>query len=164
MEAYMSGSNILQLDTKLNWLKERVSRVIDMSLERVVAHNENPQYYPLPGDNKSLERALHRLFESLPARNKKKVIDKVNKTLKANSTERNRIYGDLAEVNFRSSASLVEQVKSKPLPSNIKLTQADVNELRRRQKLQPVKPRKPARLVPAQAAVASQVTFVIESL
>ena len=53
------------LDTKLHWLKQRTSKSIDIALERVVAHNENPQYYPLPSDSKSLERALNRLFETL---------------------------------------------------------------------------------------------------
>ena len=135
----MPVSNAAQVNTKLNFLKDRMKKIVDISLERVVAHNENPQYYPLPANSKSLERALHTMFKALPNRDQRKLIDKVNKTLKAGTAERKRIYGDLAEVNFRSSASLVDQVKTKPIPSNLKFTEADLNEIRGRLKLEPCK-------------------------
>lgn len=105
------------LNTKLEWLK-RTSKSIDIALERVVAHNENPKLYPLPSNSKSIERALHRLFETLPRKNKNDLIDKVNPTLKASSTKRSQIYGDLADVDFRSSVSVVDQVKTKPVPGS----------------------------------------------
>src|SRR5580765_8559983 len=161
----MSKSNTSPIDTNLDWLKQRTSKSIDIALERVVAHNENPQFYPLPSDSKSLERALHRLFETLPRKNKNDLIDKVNKTLKASSAQRKQIYGDLADVDFRSSSSIVDQVKIKPVPANLQVTEADLNEIRRRLKLKPVKPQKPSLPpVPTQIVEATEVGFEVVSL
>jgi len=148
----------------LDWLKQRTSKSIDIALERVVAHNENPQFYPLPSDSKSLERALNRLFETLPRKKQKDLIDKVNKTLKASSVQRNQIYGDLADVDFRSSSSIVDQVKIKQVPANLQVTQADLNEIRSRLKLQPVKPQKPSLPSPTQIVEATELGFEVVSL
>jgi hypothetical protein len=155
----MTRPNAAQLDTKLDFLKDRMKKIIDISLERVVAHNEKPKDYPLPGDSKSLERALNKMFNALPKKNQKQVIEKVNKTLKAPAAERKRIYGDLADVNFRSSASMVEQVKSKPIPSALKFTEADLNAIRGMLKRNPTKPPKPQ-----QAAEATEMSFIVNSL
>ena len=153
------------LNTKLDWLKQRTSKSIDIALERVVAHNENPQFYPLPSDSKSLERALNRLFETLPRKKQKDLIDKVNKTLKASSAQRKQMYGDLADVDFRSPSSVVNQVKIKPVPANLQVTEADLNEIRSRLKLKPVKPQKPSLSpVPTQIVEATEVGFEVVSL
>jgi hypothetical protein len=153
-----------QLNTKLNWLKDRMTKTVDIAWERVIAHNENPSYYPLPSGSNSLERALHQLFEALPRKNQKDVIEKVNKTLKAGSAARKTIYGDLADVNFRSSASLVDQIKTKPVPENMKLTDADITEARRRLKLPAAKPQKAERAKVRQAAEATELGFDMVSL
>jgi hypothetical protein len=161
----MSKANITNLDTKLGWVKDRVKKTVDIALERVIAHNENPQYFPLPSDPKSLERALHKLFESLPRRNQKDLIEKVNKTLKAGREARTNIYGDMADVDFRSKTPILDQVKVKPVPANLKLTQADVTEIRSRLKrTSVVKPQKPSKPVPAQAVVATELAFEIINL
>lgn len=161
----MSKRNTAQLDTKLDWIKDRLKKTVDMALERVIAHNENPEYYPLPADPKSLERALHKLFEALPRKNKKDTIERVNKTLKAGRDARTRIYGDLVDINFRSTAPVVQQVKTKPVPANLKLTQADITEVRSRLKLPPVvKSQKPLKPTPAQAVEAIELGFEIVSL
>ena len=156
--------NRTQLDTKLDWLKDRVGKTVDIAWERVIAHNENPGYYPLPSDPKSLEQALHQLFKALPRKGQKELIEKVNKTLKAGSAERKKIYGELAEVDFRSSASLVNQVKAKPVPENMKFTNADLTEARSRLKLKTVKPRKASPVEPAQAAEATELGFDVVNL
>ena len=153
------------LDTKLHWLKQRTSQSIDIALERVIAHNENPSYFPLPSDSKSLERALHRLFQTLPRKNQKDLIDKVNTTLKASTAQRKQIYGDLAEVDFRSSVSIVDQVKVKPVPANLQVTEADLTEIRSRLKLKPAKPitqLRPPR--PTQIVEATELAFEVVSL
>jgi hypothetical protein len=158
----MTRPNAAQLDTKLDFLKDRMKKIVDLSLERVVAHNEKPQDYPLPAESKSLERALHKMFNALPKKNQKRVIEKVNKTLKAGADERKRIYGDLAEVNFRSSVSMVEQVKSKPVPSALMFTEADLNAMRGKLKRSPARPQKLKQ--PAQAAEATEMSFIINNL
>jgi hypothetical protein len=148
----------------LDFVKDRVTKTVDIAWERVIAHNENPGYYPLPSDPRSLEQALHQLFESLPRKSQKDVIEKVNKTLKAGSAARKTIYGDLADVNFRSSTSLVNQIKTKPVPENMKFTDADLAEARSRLKLRTVKPRKASPSAPAQAAEAAELGFDVVSL
>lgn len=161
----MPRPNTVSLDRKLDWVKDRLTKTIDIALERVIAHDENPAYFPLPSDPKSLEWALHRLFGTLPRRNKKDVIEKVNKTLKAGREARTKIYGDMANVDFRSKTPILDQVKIKPVPENLKITQADVTELRSRLKLPSVvKPQKPSKPVPAQAVVATELAFEILNL
>ena len=159
----MPKPNTSPLDAKLDWLKDRLNKTIDIAMERVVAHDENPKYYPLPTDPKSLERALHKMFEALPRKNKKDTIEKVNKTLKAGKAARTKIYGDLVDINFRSTAAVVAQVKTKPVPANRKFTQADVTEIRTRLKLPTaVKSQKPP--VPAQVVEATELGFEVINL
>jgi hypothetical protein len=161
----MSGSNPSQLKTKLDWLKERTNKTIDLALEKVVAHEENPGQYPLPGDAKSLERTLNRLFQALPAGNRRKTIDKVNKTLKAGSAERSRIYGDLAGINLRSAVPVVQQVKALPVASNLKFTQEELDELRGKRKPLPfIKNKKASQPAPTQVVEATELAFVVQSL
>lgn len=153
-----------QLDRKIDWVKDRMAKTIDIALERVIAHNENPQYYPLPSDPRSLERAFHRLFEALPRKNQKDAIERVNKTLKAGRDARTKIYGDLANVDFRSKTSIVEQVKIKPVPEVFKFTQADMTELRSRLKRPAARPQKPTRPAPAQGVGATELAFEVVNL
>ena len=160
----MRKPNTSPLDTKLDWLRDRLNKTIDIAMERVVAHDENPKYYPLPTDPKSLERALHKLFEALPRKNKKDTIEKVNKTLKAGKAARTKIYGDLVDINFRSSAAVVEQVKTKPVPANLKFTQADVTEIRTRLKLPTAVKSQKSKPVPAQVVEATELGFEVINL
>ena len=149
----------IKLDTKLEFAKDRLKKTIEIALERVIAHYENPGYFPLPSDGNSLEWALHNMFETLPRRNKKDVAEKVNKTLKASKAERQRIYGDLEDVDFRSTNSLVNQIKTKPVPKNMKFTNVDLIEVRNRLRLGPVKPKRPR-----QAVEAVELGFDVVSL
>jgi hypothetical protein len=167
----MPRQKITTLDTKLEFVKDRAKKTIDIALERVIAHNENPGYYPLPSDPRSLERAFYKLFETMPRKKQKELIEKVNRTLKAGKEARTKIYGDLANVDFRSKTAIVDQVKVKPVPENIKITEADVTELRRRLKLpaavtppSAVKPQKRSRPVPAQAAEATELGLDVVSV
>jgi hypothetical protein len=159
----MRKPNVKTLDEKLDYVKGRLAKTIDIALERVVAHDENPSYFPLPNDPKSLERAMHRMFQALPRKNKKDVIEKVNRTLKAGREARTKIYGDLVDIDFRSTTPTVGQVKAKPVPDNIKFTDADLTEMRSRLKLPTsVKPQKPPK--PTQVVEATELAFEVVNL
>lgn len=158
----MQGPKLEQLHPKLGSLVERTTKAVDLAMEKVVAHHQNPQQYPLPADSKSLERAFHNLFEKLPALKRKKVINKANETLKASSSERTRIYGDLAQVDLRSAVSVGEQVKSLPLPANLRFTQAETKSVMAKFKTLAAKPKATGR--PRQAAEASEIGFVVQNL
>ena len=146
-----------QLDAKLDWVKDRLKKTVDIAMERVIAHNESPKTFPLPADPKSLERALHKVFEALPRKSQKDTIEKVNKTLKAGREARTKIYGDLVDIDFRSTAPVLQQVKTKPVPAIVKFTQADLTEVRSRLKMPSVvKPQKPSKPTPRQAAVGDR--------
>ena len=117
------------LDSKISGLKTRMSNTIILAFEKVVAHHENPSAYPLPADGKSLERALHNLFEKMPLIKRKKLIDKIDLTLKAGSAKRVQIYGDLAGIDLKSPEPIAEQVKALPLPASLKLAEDEITEI-----------------------------------
>ncbi|HJQ69712.1 MAG TPA: hypothetical protein VKA70_12105 [Blastocatellia bacterium] len=160
----MPKANTAQLDRKIDWVKDRLAKTIDIALERVIAHHENPQTFPLPNDPKSLERAFHKMFASLPRRSQKDAVERVNKTLKAGRDARTKIYGDLADVDFRSKTPIVDQVKVKPVPDAFKFTEADATELRNRLKSRAAKPRKSSKPQPAQGVEALELAFEVVNL
>jgi hypothetical protein len=159
----MQPAMSLPTDQKLQKLSRRLQQTIDLTIEKVVAHNEDPKKYPLPAKAKSLERVFHNLFEELPKKHRKAVIEAANKTLKASGTERNRIYGELAAVNLRSAVSLVDQVKTVPVPASLQFTPAEQKELMTKMKqLVPKPKRKPT---VARAAVdAVELNFTVQTL
>lgn len=162
----MQAADIFLQHPKLHLITDRVKGAINLAMEKVVAHNDKPQQYPLPSDPKSLERALHNLFSKLPNRKQKKMIDKASVAMNKSAAQRSQIYGDLMAVNLKSSVSIVEQVKALPPPANFKLTPKEVSDLINKVKTFAVKPKVKTRskAQPAVAATASELKFFIDSL
>jgi hypothetical protein len=156
----MPKADTAQLDTKLDWVKDRLAKTIDIALERIIAHHENPKNYPLPSDPRSLERAFNKLFETMPRKKQKELIEKVNKTLKAGRDARTKIYGDLANVDFRSTTPIVDQVKVKPVPESFKFTQVDATALGRRLK----RSQKQSKQAAARGLEATELAFEVVNL
>lgn len=165
MEKFKSQS----LNEKTEQIKNRAQNTIALAFEKVVAHHEDPSAYPLPADGKSLEKALHNLLEKLPLLKRKKLIDKVNLTLKADINKRKQIYGDLAAIDLKLSAPIVERVKAMPVPESLKILTQEIDEVKsvfskfvskqRVNKTETVKPA--ARQV---AGVASKLGFFLDEL
>jgi hypothetical protein len=100
------------------------------------------------------------LFGALPRKSQKDAIERVNKTLKAGRDARVKIYGDLANVDFRSKTAIVDQVKIKPVPEAFKFTQADATELRSRLK----RSQKPSKRAAARGIEATELAFEVTNL
>ncbi len=140
----MKMADIVSQHPKLRVITDRTKAAVNLAMEKVVAHHENPQQYPLPSDPKSLERAFHNLFSKMPNRKQKKMIEKAKVVMTKSAAQRTQIYGDLMTVNLTSSVSIVQQVKAIPPPPNFKLTEAEIRTLKRKIGPITVIPKKPA--------------------
>jgi hypothetical protein len=140
----------------------RIRGMVDLALEKIALHHQNPGQHPLPADPRSVERALHNLFVKLPDRRQKKLLDKANETLKLNATQRAQHYGELKAVNLRSSATIAEQIKALPIPAAFKFTPAEVDYYTNKLKAMADKPTKAA---PRTRQVAApEISFVVDTL
>jgi hypothetical protein len=170
----MNIGNIVLQHPKLHLVTDRVKGAINLAMEKVVAHHDNPQQYPLPSDPKALERALHNLYSKLSNHKQKKMADKARINMKKTAAQRTQIYGDLMAVNLKSSVSIVQQVKTIPPPANFKFTASEITALKRKigfgrppvakakTSAARAKGRTPA--PPAAIALASDLSFFIDSL
>lgn len=120
-----SGNGKSDVNKKLGLLKERLKNIVRLSFEKTVVHHEDPAKYPLSTDSNSIERAFYNVLEALPRMKRNRVIDKINKTLKAGASERKTIYKELTGVNFKTAVSVAEQVKMIPVPEEMKITESD---------------------------------------
>jgi len=154
---------------KLGLVMQRAANTVNIGFEKAVAHMENPSAYPLPAGNDNVEKAFYDLLMALPALKRKKFTDKINETLKASSQERNKLYGDLAGLNFSSAVSIAEQVKSMNTPEEMMINKSEGDELLEMIKKNFEKPvingystgNKP---VPQQAVSAGSLGFFVDNM
>jgi hypothetical protein len=111
---------------KVNFLRQRISNTIQLSLEKAAAHLNAPAKYPLPAGKESLEYAIADLVKDLPKRRQDKFFDKMNAALNANAAARKQKYGDLSKVDLLKTVSVAEQVKAIAVPENMRITEADI--------------------------------------
>jgi hypothetical protein len=123
----MFASNLNLSHPKLPLYADRLKRTVDLAFIKALAHHKNPSQNPLPADPKSLERALYNVFRAIPKRKQDDAAAKFQNVMTA--AQRASVYGDLGQINFASSVSVVEQVKALPLPATLKFTAADVGSL-----------------------------------
>lgn len=170
----MNVINVVQQHPKLHLVTDRVNGAINLAMEKVVAHQQNPQQYPLPSDPKSLERRLHNFYSKLPNRKQKKMAEKASAVMKKTTAQRTQIYGDMMAVNLKSPVSIVQQAKAIAPPANFKLTAAEITNLKRKIGIPAAIPKTTAakaakkvpgrRPVPAQVAPATDLNFFIDNL
>ena len=125
----MPTTNFIQTSPKIINLKTRVKNTLSLAVERAAGHLDDPQKYPLPANNTSLEHAVYNIFASLSDRKKRKVYDRIKPTLTASAAKRKELYGDLAAVNFNTSKTITEQVTAMAVPQNLQLTQEDLDKI-----------------------------------
>jgi hypothetical protein len=116
---------------KLQKLAERMASGFELAIEKVVAHLQDPKRYPLPSGTKTTEHRLRALVEQLPATKRRELAKQIMPRVEAGKAERERRLGDLAKIDLRSKQSVVEQLKSVPLPDALRLTQVDVTAIKR---------------------------------
>jgi hypothetical protein len=154
---------------KVNFLRQRISNAIQLSLEKAAAHINAPNKYPLPAGKESLEYAIADLVKDLPKRRRDKFLDKMNAALTANAAARQQKYGDLSKVDLLKGISVAEQVKAIAVPENMRITEADMAGIKL-----PVKPIAKTKVAPAgaivpgrqpqQAVPATVLQFAIENI
>ncbi len=170
-----NGNGNTLINEKITLLKKRLGNTVQLSFEKVASHHEDPSKYPLSTDNKTIERAFHNLLEALPRLKRNKIIDNINKTFKAGASERSNLYGELVNVNFKSAVPIAEQIKSIPVPAEMKITEADADKLMEFLKINSEKPKNGNgqflsgsinnnKSVPQQAISANNVSFIAENL
>lgn len=160
-----------EFEKKLELANERVRNAIDLAFEKAVAHRENPAAYPLPAGAKSVERAFNDLLSAMPNNQRKKVIERVNATLKASPSVRSAKYKDIVNVDFHAASPIAEQVKAMPVPATMKFDDSEAEGLlaRVRSKAEPSTGKSgaksgQAKIVPRQAVVATNISFVVDTM
>lgn len=161
--------NRSELNNKLNFVKERAENTVWLGFEKAVAHYENPSMYPLPSESNTVERAFHDLLTVLPNSKRKKLVDKINETLKAGSAVRINRYKDLVNVNFNSTLPVTEQVKALQVPGEMIFTEEEGIEIAAEYKRKAEKPKNTgyttsSNPVPQQAASASKISFFVDNM
>jgi len=121
-------ANDMQLtNPKLQLMRARLKNTVDLALIRVVAHRKNPSQNSLPSDPKSLERAFNDVINAIPARKQDNVVERFQGLL--TPAARTQAFGDLGQVNFAASTSVIDQGKALPLPADLHFSDADVADI-----------------------------------
>lgn len=114
---------------KVDMLRARVGHLLELTVARVSAHIQMPAAYPVPNDPNALEHKLLTFYQSLTQAERKKFIDTTN-VLNSNTQQANRQkYGDLMDLDFKNSSSILEQIKSFPLPEQYTFTHAEAEAI-----------------------------------
>ncbi|HMQ04067.1 MAG TPA: hypothetical protein PKD26_09140 [Pyrinomonadaceae bacterium] len=168
------GGSAKKLDKKIVLVREWVQNAVRVSFEKAVAHYENPSMYPLPAGSDSVEKAFYDLLSVLSAGKRRKVVEKINETLKATPTKRASLYKDIANVNFKSSVSIAEQIRAMPAPDSLRFTPTEADDLLSRVKKRFETPgKKEAKqsmknnavaVAPRGRKVATKLAFVVDSV
>lgn len=123
MANIITNSEVSEIaNPKLRNLLLRVAREMELSIEKVAANHAKPNDFPLPTDPNSTERILAARFSSLPKTVKDRAGSRSLDRLNASREVRLQRFGDLANVNLKTNASIGSQVKMLPLPTELKLT------------------------------------------
>lgn len=120
----MFASSLNLSHPKLPLYNNRLKHTVDLALIKAIAHHKNASQNPLPSNPKSLERAFYNVFKTIPKRKQDDAAKRFQNVMTAN--QRAGVYGDLGQVNFASTVSVVDQVKELPLPANMLFSEADV--------------------------------------
>ncbi len=123
MSEIITNSEVGEItNPKLRNLLLRVTREMELSIEKVAANHANPKDFPLPSDPNSTEQILASRFNSLPKTVKDRSGGRAMERLNASPDVRLKRFGELANVNLKTNASIGSQVSAMPLPAGLKLT------------------------------------------
>ena len=162
-----TAATSLKNDPRFKFLQERYNLTAELAAEKAALHLKNPQQYPLPSaGKKSLERAFYDFISALPNRKQDKFLEKMQPALSATAAKRKQKYGDLAAVDLKSLKPVVEQVRSLKVEDKYKISQDEFHRFN--EVVFPGKkmfldkfPKKPK---PQQAAVATRLDFIVDSV
>lgn len=154
----------MSTETKKQFLQNRLKDTVLLATEKAAAHILNPSAFPLPpSGTKSLERAFYDVAMALPKRKRDDFAEKLKAAVHTSDAGRRQKYGDLHAVNLKSNIPVHEQVKNIAVPEKMKFTKEDLEKHDfGKQAGKAVLSKHPA--APRQAALASKVDFIVDSL
>ncbi len=134
MRPSVALSGIVQSEPKLLQLRDAVARLAghaaSICLDKVVAHHDEPNEYPLPAGADTPEQRLHRILGALPTRRRRQVFESVRPRLRPEV--RRQRYGDLAAIDLRSAAPILQQVRPRAARLLPRLEPAEAARIRTR--------------------------------
>ncbi|MEZ5670164.1 MAG: hypothetical protein R3F55_22585 [Alphaproteobacteria bacterium] len=90
---------------------QRIADVMELALDKVVAHLDDPKDHPLPADRNSIEWGLYRLVERKSDGDKRRLARKLKDRLDPKA--RRQRYGDLADIPLTAATPVFEQAKTR---------------------------------------------------
>jgi hypothetical protein len=114
-------------DPKLRAIAKRALRGLQLEAEKVIANIADPVTYPRtpasddPTRNSSAEEVLAAWFTRLDKSKLEAAINRVMVSAKADETERQAFYGELAKVDYQSPVPMFDQALALPLPDDVRM-------------------------------------------
>lgn len=126
----MPLSNLANINPRLQYAQQRVNNALLISLEKAAAHLEDPTHYPLPNGQDSLEASICALVNTYSKKHKDRFLDKLKAKVHQTADQRKQHYGDLAAIDLHKAVSVEEQVSKIAVPEHMKITEADIEQLK----------------------------------
>lgn len=115
------------VDPRLTAIAQRAARLYELTMARALAHEEDPERFPLPSSTRSVERRLRAQIRRLPAAGRRRLAKRLLPLATAPARERREQLGDLAGLDLRSPQSLVDQVAGLPVPAGLSLSRPELD-------------------------------------
>ena len=106
-----NGADLAALKRLEHWAVATTQQLIDLTLDKVIAHHEEPRRHPLPADPQAPERRLHAIFDALPRRRQRQIADALKSRLAGPA--RAARYGALAAVDLEAATPVLTQARAK---------------------------------------------------
>lgn len=119
---------------KLELIQNRIFQSIELTFAKVALHLSDPQQYPIPANSQTLEQAIKKYVSKLNTDEKNYFIAQGKTIALSPTASRLSKYGDLSTIPFDKAVSIIEQVKTMPLPPAMKFDENDKHEIFRRNK------------------------------
>jgi hypothetical protein len=124
-----SGINAA-VDPKLKALANRAAKMLELAFQKAAAHDDRASKYPLPADTNSAEAQAYRLLKDLPLVRRRAMKKLLMEGVEASASQRQQKFGDLANVDLKSRTSVMDQVRSLPVPASVRMTAQDIARAR----------------------------------
>ena len=122
MKEITLSDSIQIVDPKLRAIAQRITKKVELAIEKAGANQQDPKKYPLAADPKSFEQIIVSRFKKLSPEKKKIAIAKIMSRINASKASRDAHYGDLAKIDLTKADSIEAQSKALPTPEDVKIS------------------------------------------
>jgi uncharacterized protein with LGFP repeats len=114
----MQKTNPIQIDDPhILAVANQVLHTIQLSIEKAIVHNADPNKFPITNNPKALEQEMLKYIKKRSQSKIDVATKKVLRSLSADSSQRKLQIGELAKVDLTSSVSIEEQISSMQISS-----------------------------------------------